>query len=960
MPDDQVDPSSSTAPAPRQKQHRSSTAAGTVRSRTSPPPGEQDPRPPTKRARKAINCEPCRNSKLKCDRNRPCSSCVLRGTIALCYQDARGHESELHMRPDDQNASRVDPMQEITRLKHSVSLLETYVLANHRPSNGALPSHLKRNIIDPSSSSSSPVNTKREPADSDSLDKDNAPGIMLRSNGQHGLYAGATSAVTHLTMNDSRQSEDADRHPSQEDSLSDEITSNEYDRDLIALLPSLETIDGLISYYFEYCNWIYRHVNQPAFLSAWSRFKTGAYADRVVLATVCMIMAIAVHYLPPGDPLIAHLSETHEDLSRKFYDIMRSALDRHRAEHKTYSLELVECLLIRCHYLTLQKTDSEEIWSVRGEIISIGMAMGLHRDPIKWRMSKEMAERRRWAWWHAILLERWQAFMFGRPLAIASHHFDTHLPAASDPVHHPSEPRLYLPNIALFRLAYILGDIMDSAVSLRPVTYETVQANDRALTQWMETLPPELDLDEFRVARSLASPDTVTRRLGVQSVIIRTSYYHIRFTLHRPYASSLTSNIVPKDGEKEASKDAGNKDPKADRHALSLDIAVGSADKLITLVGQARPDFLANASLAVPGHMSWGPFHVFSAAMFFSFQLIANPDQPGASLFRANIQKALATLELSRGAPVADKALDILRALAPLYSSDFASEDERERERLKGRVLSLVKTLAFPYHDSPKYPRMNAVDSPNAPGYLSSPGTGNSGSPHGARGSVDYGTTSGRPASGHAASSSLVGYAPGPSRPSIPHVSPAQGMPNSAMVDPSVSPPIAYPLSGPQPSQGQAPPIYGDASRSGYAADPTRHSYSDATRPSGSGYPGDARTTTTTANAGGPPYSDSYPTRHPHSYPDPSPAPASTGTAPPPPPTSSSSSSRHHYVDRPSYADSRQPYNMASGGDPNGPAGRYPYAYPASVEDETMWGASLSQAEWVRFLDAMQRPGGDR
>ena len=59
-----------------------------------------DPRPPTKLARKAINHEPCRNSKLKCDtyvfsfflsffspknkassanRNRSSSSCVLRG-----------------------------------------------------------------------------------------------------------------------------------------------------------------------------------------------------------------------------------------------------------------------------------------------------------------------------------------------------------------------------------------------------------------------------------------------------------------------------------------------------------------------------------------------------------------------------------------------------------------------------------------------------------------------------------------------------------------------------------------------------------------------------------------------------------------------------------------------------------------------------------------------------------------
>ena len=65
-------PSSLQTPASRPKQARSSTV-GVVRGRTSPTPGtsgEQstDGRPPTKRARKAINCEPCRNSKLKCDR----------------------------------------------------------------------------------------------------------------------------------------------------------------------------------------------------------------------------------------------------------------------------------------------------------------------------------------------------------------------------------------------------------------------------------------------------------------------------------------------------------------------------------------------------------------------------------------------------------------------------------------------------------------------------------------------------------------------------------------------------------------------------------------------------------------------------------------------------------------------------------------------------------------------------
>ena len=306
--------------------------------------------------------------------------------------------------------------------------------------------------------------------------------------------------------------------------------------------------------------------------------------------------------------------------------------------------------------------------------------------------------------------------MFGRPLSIAAHHFDTQLPSYCDP-ELDSTGRLYLPNIALFRLAVILGDIMDDAVSVRPVPYESVQANDRALTQWMDTLPPELDLDEYRVARNLASTNQVIRRLGVQSVIVRSSYHHIRFTLHRPYASA-TSIINP--GSPSSAK-GPSLDPA--KTAQSLEIAVGAADKLITMVGQSRPDFHTNSSQAVPGHMNWGPFHCFSAAMFFSFQLIANPDQPGASLFRANIGKAITTLQHSRGSALADKCFDILQALAPLYSVEFHLDGPEIRARKRAMVLSTVRKLAFPYHDS-HYPR-TLPDSPS----LRSPANSSSVSP---------------------------------------------------------------------------------------------------------------------------------------------------------------------------------------------------------------------------------------
>ncbi|KAJ7265850.1 fungal-specific transcription factor domain-containing protein [Mycena haematopus] len=609
---------------------------------------------------------------------------------------------------------RIDPAQEIARLRHSISLLEAYVFPTQR----------SYSVRRGGGGETTPIIPKKEVIDPDISEKLHPPTAPGMFGNQGGLYAGATSAATHLLAADARGSEESDSRQASQDRISDDLNtgmSHEYDRDLLAMLPSVDIIDGLINYYFEYCNWIYRHVNQASFLHHWERYKNGSSPDRTVLSTACAIMACASFYLPAQHRLLEAYPETHEELGLKYFEVSTTALQRRQMDTKTYSLDLIELHLIRCHYFTISKKDSEVIWHAKGEIVTIGTAMGLHRDPGKWRMHRDVAERRRWAWWHIVLLERWQAFMFGRPITISSHHFDTQLPSYCDPSVDKTG-RLYLPNIALFRLAFILGDIMDDAVSVRPVPYDSVQANDRALTQWMENLPPELDLDEYRLARNLASSNQATRRLGVQSVIVRTSYYHIRFTLHRPYANANTN-----------SKMSGGELPKS---AQSLEIAVNAADKLITMTAQSRPDFLTTSPLAVPGHMNWGPFHCFSAAMFFSFQLIANPDQPGANLFRASVRKAMMTLEQSRGVAVADKGYDILQALAPLYAVEFPMQSADVREKEKARILGVVRKLAFPYHDShdPRRPG----ESPGARGAASSPSNSNSVSPPGMPHALPY------------------------------------------------------------------------------------------------------------------------------------------------------------------------------------------------------------------------------
>jgi hypothetical protein len=101
--------------------------------------------------------------------------------------------------------------------------------------------------------------------------------------------------------------------------------------------------------------------------------------------------AIKNHGPQPGDAL---------------FELMKVAQARYQVHHSSYSLELAELILLRGHYLLHATQDGEAIWTIRGQMVTIATAMGLHRDPSQWRMPAEVAERRRLLWWHIIAYER--------------------------------------------------------------------------------------------------------------------------------------------------------------------------------------------------------------------------------------------------------------------------------------------------------------------------------------------------------------------------------------------------------------------------------------------------------------------------------------------------------------------------------------------------------------------------
>ncbi|KAG8747502.1 hypothetical protein FRC10_000638 [Ceratobasidium sp. 414] len=248
-----------------------------------------------------------------------------------------------------------------------------------------------------------------------------------------------------------------------------------------------------------------------------------------------------------------------------------------------------------------------------------------------------------------------------------------------------------LPYLHSFKLTLILGDVMTDATSCRPVPYDRILAHDKDLEAWFKQLPHDLDMDDYRLASLLSSRSSSSLRLGVQSLCIRALAYHIKFTLHRPF----TTPQIRRDA----------------RTSASCDASIVAADKLIHLLTTSRPDFMSNPLLAVPGHISWGPFHLFAAATSFIFLLIWKPDQPGTAMFRSNIQRVVTALESLRiDIPIADQALRILQTLAPLYNDgSMRKVDEKQRDN----CLALVRRLAFPCHDSRLASRSSSGDSPS-------------------------------------------------------------------------------------------------------------------------------------------------------------------------------------------------------------------------------------------------------
>jgi hypothetical protein len=231
--------------------------------------------------------------------------------------------------------------------------------------------------------------------------------------------------------------------------------------------------------------------------------------------------------------------------------------------------------------------------------------MGLHRDPGRSRYSRDVAERRRWAWWHIILLERFVVSIrpCSRAYSLISYRLPEDgkrsclvVPSLSPPITstHSYHPTAHLNSIRP-------DDFTSKYRSVPPRLHPRRDHGERCFVapghiRDFQTQRPvacrmagdSTPRDRPRLPRSLsgvAIPAHDRRRIAVQSIITRTAFYHIRFTLHRPYAIG----------------------PDSEKTRESRKIAIDSAEKLLALAKQTSPGYLDGNTQIIAGDSSFHP-----------------------------------------------------------------------------------------------------------------------------------------------------------------------------------------------------------------------------------------------------------------------------------------------------------------------------------------------------------------
>ncbi|KIW69558.1 hypothetical protein PV04_05428 [Phialophora macrospora] len=230
-------------------------------------------------------------------------------------------------------------------------------------------------------------------------------------------------------------------------------------------LPPRDLADSLVDSYFNHVHRLYPFVHEPNFRSQYERmWMNGGDHSETKATWFALLNLIFAHGYEFHNPIQGR-SPSHS--ATRFLVKARNIVFAHI--FKEGNLELIQALLLMCHYL--QGTlELNECWSLSGLMIRTSISIGLHLNPSPATTAVEREVRKR-VWWGCFVIDRTLSMKFGRPPSIpTANATDVELPLPVDdqyimndsiiPRQPASRPSLTSFFIQTIKLAHIIDSVL--------------------------------------------------------------------------------------------------------------------------------------------------------------------------------------------------------------------------------------------------------------------------------------------------------------------------------------------------------------------------------------------------------------------------------------------------------------------------------------------------------------------
>ncbi|OBS20077.1 hypothetical protein FPOA_11798 [Fusarium poae] len=505
------------------------------------------------REKAQLSCNLCRRRKLRCDRQRPCSSCAQRELGLSCsYASDRVSSNHAAHQTRTTTQDRIRHLESLVYdlMQNSSTNVQDQVQVEATPSPREQAHAPTPAAVPAPSANEDPASTAVSPADYGTMQTTGGGANYVGSAHWAAVLDGIAELKDHLDNEESRHSEDLDSpYPT--------ITGPQLlygcpkpaDKDeILSSIPTRSVVDRLVSRYFNSFEMSPAVLHSVQFLKEYESFWENPQATSPIwLGLLFTIMCLATQFeksrLDPGVQSPAVLSMERE---------LQEMVD-------TFRLRISQCLVLGSYakggpfvletlmlYIAAEiflSSDAEiEIWILMGNTVQLALHMGYHRDPKHFKgLSPFAAEMRRRIWATVVEMDLGLSAQMGLPRMIKHWQTDTQEPSNlqdsdfdSGTVEMPPSrlntdltPILY--RLVKARLMTTIGYIWDFSADVRPYAYTEVQKMDDKLDQARKSIP------ECLRWHSMARNITDSPQQIMQKVILETVFYRAKIVLHRKY-----------------------------------------------------------------------------------------------------------------------------------------------------------------------------------------------------------------------------------------------------------------------------------------------------------------------------------------------------------------------------------------------------------------------------------------